>query len=63
MWLFGRLNLIDQYHVTLTPKIVGGAHSPTLVDGQGFAIDDILRLRLVRCQKIKDELYLTYRKK
>ena len=33
MWEFVRQNLIDEFHVTLTPKIVGGSTAPTLVDG------------------------------
>ena len=35
MWDFVSHGLIDEYHVTLTPKIIGGSKSPTLVDGMG----------------------------
>lgn len=62
MWDFVRLNLIDEFHVTLTPKIVGGNQSPTLVDGVGFLEKDVLSLKLKQCRIAGDELYLTYSK-
>ena len=62
MWDFVRENLIDEYHVTLTPKLVGGREAPTLVDGDGFEPRDILNLRLKSCRKVGDELYLVYGK-
>lgn len=62
MWDFVSQNLIDEYHVTLTPRIIGGSSAPTLVDGKGFFPQDVLNLKLVRCRRLGDELYLTYRK-
>jgi riboflavin-specific deaminase-like protein len=62
MWDFARKNLIDEYHVTLTPKIIGGTESPTLVDGLGFEPTQVLNLRLKSCRKVGDELYLVYKK-
>ena len=62
MWDFVRQNLIDEFHVTLTPKIVGGRSAPTLVDGDGFDPRDVLNLRLLKSRKLGDELYLTYGK-
>lgn len=62
MWDFVSQNLIDEYHLTLTPKIIGGDDSPTLVEGTGFSPKDILKLKLHRCRRLGDELYLTYRK-
>jgi riboflavin-specific deaminase-like protein len=62
MWEFASQNLIDEYNVTLTPKIVGGENAPTLVEGNGFSPDQILGLKLARCKKLGDELYLTYKK-
>lgn len=61
MWVFVRENLIDEYHVTLTPKVVGGVDAPTLVDGEGFAPAQILTLKLAGCRRKGQELYLTYR--
>jgi riboflavin-specific deaminase-like protein len=63
MWNFASQNLIDEYNVTLTPKIVGGAQSPTLVEGAGFSPAEILQLKLHRCRRLGDELYLVYRKR
>ena len=63
MWDFASQNLIDEYYVTLTPKIVGGENSPTLVEGLGFKPSEILDLKLARCRRVGDELYLTYRRK
>ena len=62
MWDFCSQNLIDEFHVTLTPRIIGGANAPTLVDGLGFAPKDALTLKLTKCRQLGDELYLTYRK-
>jgi riboflavin-specific deaminase-like protein len=62
MWDFARENLIDEYHVTLTPRILGGTEAPTLVDGAGFVPSQSLNLKLKGCRKVGSELYLTYRK-
>lgn len=63
MWQFARHDLIDEYNVTLTPWIVGGASAPTLVDGEGFGRRELLKLRLVSCRRVGQELYLVYRRK
>jgi|GEM_PF-580505 len=62
MWDFAKHNLIDEYHVTLTPRIIGGTEAPTLVDGPGFLPKEVLNLKLTHCRRLGDELYLTYRK-
>jgi riboflavin-specific deaminase-like protein len=62
MWDFARDNLIDEYYVTLTPRILGGTEAPTLVDGAGFAPRDSLNLKLKSCRKRGNELYLVYKK-
>lgn len=63
MWDFVSQNLIDEFHVTLTPKILGGSEAPTLVDGLGFSSKQVLPLKLKQVRKVGDELYLTYAKK
>jgi riboflavin-specific deaminase-like protein len=63
MWDFVSQSLIDEFHVTLTPKIIGGAKSPTLVDGVGFKPACVANLTLRQCRIVGDELYLTYAKK
>jgi riboflavin-specific deaminase-like protein len=60
MWDFAEKNLINEYHVTLTPKILGGRDSPTLVDGEGFQPKDILNLKLKQSRIVGDEIYLVY---
>jgi riboflavin-specific deaminase-like protein len=62
MWDFVSQNLIDEYHLTLTARMIGGTESPTLVDGEGFAPKDVLSLRLTQCRVVGDELFLIYRK-
>ena len=62
MWDFCRENLIDEYYVTLTPRILGGSAAPTLVDGQGFEPHQVLNLKLKACKRLGNELYLTYGK-
>ena len=62
MWEFARMNLIDEYHVTLVPKILGGRESPTLVDGHGFSPKELLSLKLTEARPVANELYLIYRK-
>jgi riboflavin-specific deaminase-like protein len=62
MWDFVSRDAIDEYHVTLTPKLLGGANAPTLVDGPGFRPRDVLSLKLVQSRVVGDEIYLIYRK-
>lgn len=62
MWDFVKHDLIDEYHVTLTPKLVGGVDAPTLVDGEGFEPGRILNVRLEQCRVVGDEIFLIYRK-
>jgi riboflavin-specific deaminase-like protein len=62
MWDFVRQDLIDEYHVTLTPRLIGGTEAPTLVDGSGFAPKQVVNLRLEQVRPVGDEIYLIYRK-
>lgn len=60
MWDFCRDNLIDEYHLTLTPRVLGGSLAPTLVEGAGFSPQEVLNLRLKSCRQVGDELFLIY---
>jgi riboflavin-specific deaminase-like protein len=62
MWAFVRDNLIDEYHLTLAPRLFGGSKAPTLVDGAGLGPRDVVNLKLVRARRRGDELYLVYRR-
>jgi riboflavin-specific deaminase-like protein len=58
---FARENVVDEIYATVTPRLIGGASSPTLLDGRGFSAADHLRLRLVSLKRSGDELFLRYR--
>ena len=57
-----RAGLVDELHLTLCPKILGGAHAPTLADGLGFPrLADAAPFTLKKSTRIGDELFLVYR--
>lgn len=53
--------LAERIHLTLCPVILGGAGSPTLADGPGFTLGAAPRATLEACDRVGDELFLTYR--
>ncbi len=61
VWEFARH--IDEFHVTLTPWLAGGASAPTLMDGPGFPSGEFLGLALVEVRREGDELFLRYKAK
>lgn len=58
---FAREGVVDDVYITLTPRLVGGATAPTVLDGKGFLASDHPQLRLVSTKRIGDELFLKYR--
>jgi riboflavin biosynthesis pyrimidine reductase len=56
-----RAGLADELFLTLTNKLKGGAHLPTVVDGEGFPPGFYLPLTLLSLYRDADELYLRYR--
>jgi riboflavin-specific deaminase-like protein len=62
MWEFVQGDLIDEYHVTVTPRLLGGQDAPTLIDGEGFTPARSLKLKLVSCRRVGQELFLVYRR-
>lgn len=54
-------NLIDEFWLTVCPLIIGGANSPTPVDGKGFFTEMAPRLELLEVKPIADEVFLHYR--
>lgn len=50
--------LVDEVHLTICPVLLGGAAAPTLADGPGLPA--LGRARLVSCQVVGDEVFLTY---
>jgi 2,5-diamino-6-(ribosylamino)-4(3H)-pyrimidinone 5'-phosphate reductase len=60
-WTFVKENLVDEAIITITPYLVGGIHSTTLVDGDGFStITKSIKLKLKNVTKIKNEVVLYY---
>jgi len=51
---------VDEIHLTLAPRILGGTRAPTMVDGPGFAPDEIPDGRLAAVEQVGDELFLRY---
>ena len=61
-WSFIKRNLIDEAIITLTPYILGGKDSVSLVEGIGFKnLHVSTKLRLKKIQKNKNELVLFYK--
>lgn len=59
---FLEAGLIDQVHLTLAPLVIGGRESPSWIQGQGYALGSFPRFRLKSAKRVKDELFLTYRR-
>lgn len=60
-WHFFKERLVDELVITVTPYVLGGDTSKSLVMGNGF--DEIpisRRLKLKKIKKVKDELILYY---
>ena len=51
---------VDALYLTLVPRILGGAHAPTLATGPGFTPDEIPDPTLASMERVGDELYLRY---
>jgi 5-amino-6-(5-phosphoribosylamino)uracil reductase len=51
---------VDALYLTLVPRILGGAHAPTLATGPGFTPDEIPDPTLASLERVGDELYLRY---
>lgn len=58
---FVRDGLVDDIYVTVTPRLIGGVDAPSILDGKGFLRDEHVRLRLVTCRRVANELFLHYR--
>jgi 2,5-diamino-6-(ribosylamino)-4(3H)-pyrimidinone 5'-phosphate reductase len=58
---FFAADLVDDLFLSFAPKIKGGAHLPTVVDGEGFPGREYRTLRLLSLYRDGDELYFRYR--
>lgn len=61
MWNFVEHDLINEYYVTLTPKILGGQLAPALVGGKGFRGRHHLNLRISKMKRIGNEIFFVYK--
>lgn len=58
---FLEAGLVDEFFLTIAPKIKGGAHLPTVVDGPGLPDQQFISLQILSLYHDGDELYLRYR--
>jgi riboflavin-specific deaminase-like protein len=57
-----RALLLNELHLTISPKIFGGRNAPTIADGEGFRkLTDAARLKLKSARRVGDELFLVFR--
>lgn len=54
--------LIDEWFLTLAPKVKGGRHIPTSVEGAGLPREQVVRMQLLSVYEHDGELYLRYRR-
>ena len=60
-WSFVKENLVDEAMITITPYLVGGITSTTLVDGDGFStITKSTKLKLKSTRRMNNEIILHY---
>ncbi len=59
-WAFVEADLVDEFHVTLAPALLGGRDAPTLLEGPGLRMRDQRRLRLAELRREGDELFFRY---
>ncbi|MEY4386593.1 MAG: hypothetical protein RLY20_1876 [Verrucomicrobiota bacterium] len=56
-----RAGLVDELHLTLCPRIIGGQKSPTIADGLGFPkLGCAAQLELKSIRQHGDELFVVY---
>ena len=54
--------LIDEWFLTLAPKVKGGQHIPTTVEGDGLPREQVVQMELISVYEHNGELYLRYRR-
>jgi riboflavin-specific deaminase-like protein len=51
---------VDELRLTIVPRVLGGAGAPGVVSGPGFDPDALPDARLVRVERVGDELFVVY---
>ena len=59
-WAFVKEDLVDELYVTVAPALLGGRKAPTLLEGEGFTMAEMKRLRLVDMRREGDEIFCRY---
>lgn len=59
-WSFLRDGLVDELYLTIAPVLLGGRAAPTLLEGEGFPMQERLRLSLIDLDREGDELFCRY---
>ncbi len=58
-----RAGLVDELHLTICPRIIGGRAAPTIADGVGFpGLSDAFQMRLTSTKRVGDELFCVFRR-
>jgi riboflavin biosynthesis pyrimidine reductase len=58
-----RAGLVDELHLTVSPKIFGGRTAPTIAEGLGFLrLADCAQLTLKSARRVGDEMFMVYRR-
>jgi 2,5-diamino-6-(ribosylamino)-4(3H)-pyrimidinone 5'-phosphate reductase len=56
-----RAGLVDELHLTISPKIFGGRNAPTIADGTGFQkLSDAAALKLKFMKRVGGEIFLVF---
>ena len=56
-----RAGLVDELHLTICPRLIGGHSAPTIADGRGFErLANAFQLRLSTSKRIGDELFCVF---
>jgi 2,5-diamino-6-(ribosylamino)-4(3H)-pyrimidinone 5'-phosphate reductase len=56
-----RAGLVDELHLTICPRVIGGRHAPTIADGFGFgSLPDAFSMRLRSAKRVGDELFCVF---
>jgi riboflavin biosynthesis pyrimidine reductase len=57
-----RAGVVDELHLTVCPKVLGGLNAPTIADGADISrLVDAAQLKLTSHQIIGDEAFCVYR--
>lgn len=58
-----RAGLVDELHLTICPRLIGGRAAPTIADGIGFAeLSGAFPMRLLSTKRVGDELFCVFRR-